>query len=154
MERPAHRYRPIPPKRGDGGAAYPTAWARSWIVRLLVTTRERRHRRREWSTNRAAFRTLLSLDEAILLSDIGVTRADVVRASRLPLRVDASSELREVARVRRGTERRDRAFRVRPDACFRSLELSAGEDGRRDEHTPYADRSRARRGPCQPGASA
>ena len=51
-------------------------------------------RRREQRENRDAYAQLLKLDDA-LLQDIGVTRAEVERAARLPLSVDAARVLRE-----------------------------------------------------------
>lgn len=53
-------------------------------------------RRREQRENRDAFAHLLKLDDT-LLRDIGVTRAEVERAARLPLAEDAAQVLRESA---------------------------------------------------------
>ncbi len=46
--------------------------------------------------NRRNFKRLLDLDDAIL-DDIGVTRADVLIASRLPLQKNAALELRRMS---------------------------------------------------------
>ncbi len=46
---------------------------------------------------RAAFEQLLKLDDSTL-SDIGVSKADVIWASKLPLSQDASKELELIAR--------------------------------------------------------
>lgn len=51
-------------------------------------------RRREQRENRDAFAHLLKLDD-MLLQDIGVTRAEVERAARLPLAENAAQVLRE-----------------------------------------------------------
>ena len=50
--------------------------------------------RREQQESRDAFRHLLKLDDN-LLQDIGVTRADVERAAKLPLAEDAAQVLYE-----------------------------------------------------------
>lgn len=57
-------------------------------------------RRRERRVNREAFQHMLSLDET-MLRDIGVTRNDVLWASRLPLSENAALELEKVARFNR-----------------------------------------------------
>lgn len=51
---------------------------------------------------RRRFNRLLDLDDR-LLDDIGVTRAEVEYASRLPLGVNAAMELRRLANGRRAT---------------------------------------------------
>ena len=51
-------------------------------------------RRREQRESRDAFAHLLNLDDS-LLHDIGVTRAEVERAARLPLAEDAAQVLHE-----------------------------------------------------------
>ena len=56
-----------------------------------------------WRTRRR-FNRLLDLDDR-MLDDIGVTRAEVLRASRLPLRVSAGREMRIVSERRRAKER-------------------------------------------------
>ncbi len=53
-------------------------------------------RRRQARIDRDAFRTMLGLEEH-MLRDIGVTRGDVVWASRLPLSVNAAEELRRLS---------------------------------------------------------
>lgn len=54
-----------------------------------------------WRTRRR-FNRLLDLDDR-MLDDIGVTRAEVEYASRLPLGVNAAMELRRLANGRRAT---------------------------------------------------
>ena len=59
--------------------------------------------RRQQVTNRLAFKNLLTL-EANILQDIGVTREDVIWASKLPLSKNAALELEKIARAsKRGT---------------------------------------------------
>lgn len=73
----------------------PTARPSSLIglrQRLAHYFRTRAQQRRD----RAAFRNLLSKDDAIL-RDIGVTRADVEHAAGLPLSQNAAQELRRIA---------------------------------------------------------
>lgn len=53
----------------------------------------------EQRTNRAAFQSVLSLDDN-MLKDIGVTRDDVNWANKLPLEQNASLELQRVAALR------------------------------------------------------
>ena len=60
--------------------------------RLLDRTRQRRRRR--------GFKRLLDLDDH-MLDDLGVLRHEVEEASRLPLSVDAATELRRVSLERR-----------------------------------------------------
>jgi uncharacterized protein YjiS (DUF1127 family) len=62
----------------------------------LVTYREQR-------MTRDAFMNTVHLDDR-LLDDIGVTREEVERAARLPLRVNASHALYARARSRRASE--------------------------------------------------
>jgi len=50
--------------------------------------------------DRQAFAQLLSLDDNIL-RDIGVTRNDVIRASKLPINTNASCELEKIADTNR-----------------------------------------------------
>ena len=55
---------------------------------------------RKWQeqrTNRLAFQHMLTLDDH-LLSDIGVTRDDVIRVNNMPLSVNAARELEKIAR--------------------------------------------------------
>ena len=61
------------------------AWWKTW--------RQRREDRR-------AFEHLLGLDD-IMLKDIGVTRADVIWANRLPLSQNAAAELETISRQNR-----------------------------------------------------
>jgi len=56
--------------------------------------------RRQQVTNRLAFKNLLTL-EANILQDIGVTREDVIWASKLPLSQNAALELDKIARASR-----------------------------------------------------
>lgn len=58
------------------------------IHRLAASLSERTRRRRE----RRSFRRLLSLDDH-MLGDLGVERHQVERAARMPLSVDAATEL-------------------------------------------------------------
>lgn len=60
--------------------------------RLLDRTRQRRRRR--------GFKRLLDLDDH-MLDDLGVLRHEVEEASRLPLSLDAATELRRVSLERR-----------------------------------------------------
>ncbi len=53
---------------------------------------------------RRDFRKLLKLDNH-LLTDMGVTRAEVQAAARLPVWIDAAEELRRVSDRRRGQRR-------------------------------------------------
>ena len=66
------------------------------LTRLRAWTAERRQRR----IDRAAFQTLLGLDDQ-MLRDIGVTRDEVRRAASLPLSVNAAQELEAAKRARR-----------------------------------------------------
>ncbi len=56
--------------------------------------------RRQQVTNRLAFKNLLTL-EANILQDIGVTREDVIWASKLPLSKNAALELDKIAKENR-----------------------------------------------------
>ena len=71
----------------------------SWF-RALATRWKRFHhwrrKRGDMREARAAFLTMLSLDERIL-DDIGVTRDEVRWAASLPLQVNAASELKRLA---------------------------------------------------------
>lgn len=60
--------------------------------RLFDRTRQRRRRR--------GFKRLLDLDDH-MLDDLGVLRHEVEEASRLPLSLDAATELRRVSLERR-----------------------------------------------------
>ncbi|MEE9322122.1 MAG: DUF1127 domain-containing protein [Granulosicoccus sp.] len=62
---------------------------------------QRIERRRAQRESRDAFAQLLKLDET-LLQDIGVTRADVERAAKLPLAEDAAKALYEATGRYRG----------------------------------------------------
>lgn len=77
--------------------------ARVWrslrrVPSALVEAWMQGKRRRE---DRDAFLNLLGKDDAIL-RDIGVTRADVEYAARLPLHRSAAEELRLIARINSG----------------------------------------------------
>ncbi len=63
----------------------------------LITAYKRWAQRR---IDRQAFSHLLALDEHIL-SDIGVSREDVIWATRLPSKVNASRELEKVSQYNR-----------------------------------------------------
>ena len=52
--------------------------------------------RRELREKRDAFKAMLLLEDA-MLNDIGVTRANVEWASKLPLKVNAAEELRRLS---------------------------------------------------------
>lgn len=54
--------------------------------------------RKQRRIDRDAFNRLVTLDESAL-KDIGITRADVLWASQLPLSVNASLELEKIARA-------------------------------------------------------
>ena len=56
--------------------------------------------RKQRQIDRDAFNHLLDLDESIL-DDIGVTRFDVIEASKLPLSKNASNELEKVSKQNR-----------------------------------------------------
>ena len=65
----------------------------SRLAAMLETRRQNRDRR-------AAFLNMLRLDDNIL-DDIGVTRAEVDAAARLPLHLNAADALAATARARR-----------------------------------------------------
>ena len=60
------------------------------LRRVGAILRERRRRR----TARQAFLNLLNLEDR-MLADIGLTRAEVERAARLPLRIDAATAVQD-----------------------------------------------------------
>ena len=62
----------------------------AWIASKLAQARKHRE-------NRAAFNHMLTLDDN-LLNDVGVTRANVEWAAGLPISVNASQALEDVAR--------------------------------------------------------
>lgn len=64
-----------------------------WLtsIKRFVVERYKQH------LDRLAFRKMLSLNEH-LLKDIGITRADVMYATKLPLSVDAAKEVESIAR--------------------------------------------------------
>jgi uncharacterized protein YjiS (DUF1127 family) len=70
------------------------------LRRLAAGLRRRWHAHRANRERRDAFVDMLRLDDAIL-DDIGVTRAELNRAARLPLRIDAARALADAARTRR-----------------------------------------------------
>lgn len=55
---------------------------------------------KEYRDRRDAFRVLLHLDER-MLDDIGLSRADILWAARLPLKVNAALELRRISETRK-----------------------------------------------------
>lgn len=63
-----------------------------WADRLTARLTQKRHRK--------GFNRMLELDDHAL-NDIGVTRHEVEYASRLPLSVDAATELRRISLERR-----------------------------------------------------
>lgn len=67
----------------------------SFLAALKTIAANLRQRRKN-RERRDAFNTMLHLDDR-MLSDIGVTRDDVRWASRLPLSVNASEELRRLS---------------------------------------------------------
>ena len=69
------------------------------LLKVFSTLRTYMVRKHNQRIDRQAFKHLLALDDN-LLRDIGVTRNDVVWASKLPLSVDASAKLNEIARRR------------------------------------------------------
>ncbi len=69
-------------------------------VRKLIAERRARA---DMKLRRQAFRNLLELDDKTL-SDIGFMRYEVEDAARLPIEVNASLALREMARQRRARE--------------------------------------------------
>lgn len=73
----------------------PLAWPLSVFLHLKAYIKRKNNQR----IDRAAFNNLLTLDENIL-KDIGVSRADIVFASKLPLDTDASRVIEEIARRR------------------------------------------------------
>ncbi len=73
----------------------PVANVSSWLLAPVRFVKTRIRQRIE----RQAFDNLLRLDNQ-MLSDIGVTRADVVWASNLPLSQDAATQLEIIARRR------------------------------------------------------
>ena len=66
-------------------------------VRRFKAWLEARHQRR---LNRQAFKQLLTLDDKVL-RDIGLTRADVIEASSLPLSQNAAVELETISNTNR-----------------------------------------------------
>ncbi len=71
--------------------------------RLLEQQREARRTRQDQRDARDAFMHILRLDER-RLDDIGVTRAEVDWAAKLPLEINASKALHARARKRRTAE--------------------------------------------------
>ena len=60
----------------------------------LRTFLERKALYRQRKIDRAAFLTMMSLDDS-MLDDIGLTRNDIIWAAKLPLSVDAALAVRE-----------------------------------------------------------
>lgn len=69
-------------------------YLKSWATAINIVFTQRKLQR----INRQAFSHLLSLDDHIL-DDIGITRNDILDASRLPVNVNASLELEKKARA-------------------------------------------------------
>lgn len=78
--------------------------SRSWIGTslraVMARLRDRFETYRQDRERRDAFRNLLRLDDQIL-DDIGVARAELACAARLPLRLSASDALAAKAHARR-----------------------------------------------------
>jgi len=74
------------------------------LRRALSRLAARRARRRSRIIDRQAFQTMLAMDD-MLLWDIGVTRDEVIRASRLPQEQNAARELRRYAQRRRRAQK-------------------------------------------------
>lgn len=71
-----------------------------WFDAVVSRAGQYMERRAQYKIDRDAFRTLERLDEREL-NDIGLTKDDVIWASRLPLSVNASKELAKVANGRK-----------------------------------------------------
>ena len=69
------------------------SYLKSLVSRINAVFTQRKQQR----VDRQAFSHLLSLDDHIL-DDIGITRNDILIASRLPINVNASLELEKIAR--------------------------------------------------------
>ncbi len=74
-----------------------------WIGKLARGLRRALEAYSERRINRAAFDTMLELDDR-MLNDIGVSRHDVRWASNLPLSVNAAMELEQIARARKHSQ--------------------------------------------------
>ncbi len=70
----------------------------SLAIGLVAKATSYLNTRRQQVTNRLAFKNLLTL-EANILQDIGVTREDVIWASKLPLSKNAALELEKIAKA-------------------------------------------------------
>ncbi|WP_323716034.1 DUF1127 domain-containing protein [Paracoccus aminovorans] len=75
-------------------------WIGTALRAAMARLRGRFETNRRDRERRDAFLNLLRLDDQIL-DDIGVTRAEVARAARLPLRLNASDALAAKAHARR-----------------------------------------------------
>lgn len=76
-----------------GSHVAPLHTAFSWLGTLRSRFTAWHRERARLKTDRLAFETLLRLDDETL-EDIGYTRKDVVRASKLPLEMNAAEQLR------------------------------------------------------------
>ncbi len=72
--------------------------ALSLVIGLVAKATSYLNTRRQQVTNRLAFKNLLTL-EANILQDIGVTKEDVIWASKLPLSKNAALELDKIAKA-------------------------------------------------------
>ena len=77
-----------------------TQTSTTWLKQKFELFQRRSKTRAAQMLARRAFENLLILDED-LLKDIGVTRDEVIWASRLPLDVSAAQKLKEIADRRR-----------------------------------------------------
>ena len=69
----------------------------SWVAQILNRIANFIEVRKQRRIDRLAFKHMLTLDEE-MLKDIGVTRDDVIWASKLPLEINASRTLEEARR--------------------------------------------------------
>ncbi len=90
QNRPAFDTDVVRANRFQGRRVSPLAWVSAYGRRFLLWI----ECRREQQESRDAFAHLLKLDDS-LLQDIGVTRAEVERAAKLPLAEDAAQVLYE-----------------------------------------------------------
>lgn len=78
---------------------------RERLAEMLGRLRGAIARRAEWRTRRVVFRDMARLDDR-MLDDIGLRRSDIESAASLPLEVNASLAVRQIAAERRASERR------------------------------------------------
>ncbi|MBX2880213.1 MAG: hypothetical protein KTR32_09795 [Granulosicoccus sp.] len=75
-------------------------WLFRKLIDLLNNVQKKIRQRRELRISRDAMARLNELDDSTL-RDIGLTKGDVIWASRLPLSVNAATELKIIADQRR-----------------------------------------------------